>query len=205
MNFISKMPNGLTYSVSKENGREVATLDMTRTAINMVPPKLAGVDCVVVNAGQLCYVAPDYRGKVTVVHEVISGGAIGKVKEPMARKDVVELKKNYQQALAYSPIYFDVSSVNAYGQEQNLPAGLTFDKHYRVLNLSKTVLTVMPRVLGTNARVMPDRLLQHNLDELRHKNNEIRAKAAKKDFGYVRSVCCFSRSKSLSHADRLVK
>ena len=209
MNFIYKMPVGLRYVITGEIGARETSLDITKTAVNMVPRELEGVDHIIVNEGQLRYVAPDFTGKIMVRYQAVSGGVIVNEEEPMPKNKVNSLKIAYQQALSYSPMFFDVSSLDSFGREQHLPAGLVFDRRYRILNASKTVLSSREneniKIEGVNARVMPERLFQHNLDELRCKRNKLKREAARKDHGYVREVCHLRTRKSISYPDRLVK
>ena len=209
MSFIHKMPDGLSYVITGPIGARVTSLDMTKTAVNMVPRGLEGVDRVIVNQGQLAYVAPDYRGKVVVAYQAISGYVMVREEEEMKKNEVNSLKIAYQQALSYSPLFFDVSSTDNFGHEQHLPADLVFDRRYRVLDASKTVLTTKDnenlQIAGVNAKVMPDRLLQYNLDQLRCKRNKLKKEAARKDHGYVREVCHYRTRKSISDPDRLVR
>ena len=198
MSYITTMPKGLIYSVKQTNGQQEATLDMHKTAVSVIPAMLQGVDCVVVTTGQLRYVAPDYRGKIIVCH-----GPLGKEKTIMSKNDIQNLKISYQRALGnYSSLFFEISTLNAQGQEQNLPAKLAFNKKQRILDARQTVLT-SSHVQGILGTMMPDKYLQDNENKMRHVA-KIEDKERFKDYGKVKELFGGYRHRSITHGSRFV-
>ena len=208
MSFIYNLPRGLVYTLKTENGKKVSCLDMTRTNVNMVPRGLKGVDQVKVNAGQLQYIADDYRGKVVVIHPTISGK---KESELMIDQNKKLLQQNYRYAIrVYSPMYFDHSLLNQYAQEQHLPSGLVFNKETRTLDASKTVLVADPSdkrapVEGILGWTLPSRYWQHQENAMRHQQKVLDNKAIPKNHGAIQNFCHSRLSRSPNNADRLIK
>ena len=209
MSFIYKLPQGLTYTLKTVNGKKVSILDMTKTAVNTIPKGLKGVDQVVVNAGQLQYIAYDYRGKVMVAYPTTSCEGEEKSIEPMFETNVQLLKQNYGYAIRVdSPLYFESSLLNQYGHEQHLPSNLIFDKETRILDASKTVLMADSNdkkslVKGVFGWILPSRYWVEQDNRLRHQKNVLDKKGAKKTHGATRAKLGWP-TKSAGCPDRLV-
>lgn len=200
MSHITTLPNHLSYAPSNDlnkDGYPIMTFDISKTFIEMIPERLKGVDRVMVRAGQLQYIAPDYNGQVHVLTNILTREGVSTFAEPMDNRTLKSLKAAYQKQQELSPDFFYHSySANkicgAYPEEEiHLPAGLAFHWNPQeligILNAGKTWITKCPKILNIPQVIMPNpeklqRRLKH--EKLSKRKENFRNK--QRDYGFIR-------------------
>ena len=202
MGFLKKLPEGMRYSSSVLCEKMRGTLDLTRTAVCMVPARLKGVDNVIINASQLSYVAPDYKGNIFLRYmDPSRRGSPIAFRSPTA-DELRSLCHAYEQAQADSPLIFDCSVVKD-GKETMLPAGLKFDRGRKILNARQTTLLDHTPVEGIVETMMPDPAIARKILRIkRYKAYQLRCATKRQDCGFIRAICHKRTRISNTHPDR---